>query len=159
MGNEAPAANVLHRPPRPPREQLLDALTIRRVAVLGTVIAVACLLTGAYARHGGHPWQSMLFLTLAFSQLAAAIALRPRGAGLMTNPLLTGTVVLNVLLAVLAVSWLPLRELLHTTPLDAPEIVLCAAAAIIPAITARVQALRQRVAVPADEHDRAADLR
>ena len=159
MGNEAPAADVLRRPPRPPREQLLDAATIRRVAVLGSTIGAACLFAGAYARHAGHPWQSVVFLTLAFSQLAAALALRPRGAGLTTNPMLGGAVVLNVILAVLAVTWAPLRELLHTTPLDVSEIVLCAAAAIVPAIVARCQVLWSRSARPADERDRAADLR
>jgi Ca2+-transporting ATPase len=159
MGNEAPAADVLRRPPHPPQEPLLDSGTMRRVGVLGSVIAIACLLAGAYARNAGHPWQSVVFMTLAFSQLAVAIALRPRGAGLGTNPMLTGAVVLNLVLAVLAVTWLPLRELLHTTPLDAQELALCAATAFLPAVVARIQSMRQPSVRPADQGDRAADLR
>lgn len=103
--------------------------------------------------------QRVVFVTLAFSQLAVALALRPRGAGLATNPMLTGAVALNVVLAVLAVAWVPLRELLHTTPLDAQELALCGAAAIIPAIVSRIQAMRQWSAGPADEGNRAADPR
>ena len=159
IGNEAAAVNVLHRPPRPPTEQLLDAGTMRRVGVLGTAIAIACLLAGAYARHAGHPWQSIVFLTLALSQLAAAIALRPRGAGLGTNRMLTGAVALNVVLAALAVTWGPLRELLHTRPLDLREFALCAACAVLPAVVARIQVMRRASARAADQRDRAADLR
>ena len=158
MGNETAAANVLHRSPRSPREQLLDRATARRVAILGLAIATACLLAGAYARHTGHPWQSIVFVTLAFAQLGAAIALRPRGAGLTGNPMLSAAVALNVVLAILAVTWHPLRELLHTSPLDANELWVCVAAAILPAVVARVQAMRQRSAGPADECDRAGDL-
>lgn len=158
MGNEVPAANVLHRPPRPPGEQPLDAATMRRVGILGTAIAIACLFAGAYARHSGHPWQSIVFVTLAFSQLAVSLALRPRGARLGSNPMLTGAVALNVVLAVLGVSWAPLRELLHTTRLDAAEIMLCAAAAVLPALVARIQAMRQPSTWSSDEGDRAAHL-
>jgi Ca2+-transporting ATPase len=149
MGNEAAASDVLRRPPRPPREQLLDRATLRRVAVLGTAIAVACLLAGAYARHSGRPWQSVVFLALAFSQLAIALALRPRGAGIGGNSMLTGAVALNVGLALLAVIWGPLRELLHTTQLDAQEVMLCVLAAVGPGVVARIQAMRQRPAAPA----------
>ena len=147
MGNEAAASDVLRRPPRPPAEQLLDRSTLRRVAVLGTTIALACLGAAAFARHTGHPWQSVVFLTLGLSQLAAALALRPCGAGRGTNRMLTGAVVLNVALAVLAVTWRPLRELLHTTTLDLPEMLACALAASVPAAAARLQAARASLRV------------
>jgi P-type Ca2+ transporter type 2C len=146
MGNEPPAADVLRRPPRRPGEQLLDARTARRVAVLGTTIAAVCLAAGAYAHGTGHPWQSVVFMTLALSQLATALTLRPRGAARATNGMLTGAVVLNVALTELAVAWQPLRELLHTSPLTAQELAFCAAAAVIPAIVARLQTRRSATA-------------
>jgi Ca2+-transporting ATPase len=144
MGNERAAGDVLNRPPRPPRAQLLDGPTARRVGVLGTTIAVTCLAAGLYARHVGYAWQSVVFVTLALSQLAVAIALRPRGAGFGTNRMLTAAVALNVALTALAVIWGPLRELLHTAPLGAQELAWCAAFAVLPATVARVQAIRPR---------------
>jgi Ca2+-transporting ATPase len=62
MGSEPAAANVLARPPRPPREQLLDAGMARDVGVLGVVIAAASLVAGGYAApridHGRAPSSS-----------------------------------------------------------------------------------------------------
>jgi Ca2+-transporting ATPase len=78
MGSEPAAANVLARPPRPPREQLLDAGMARDVGVLGVVIAAASLVAGGCARSEDRPWQSTIFITLAFAQLVVALALRPR---------------------------------------------------------------------------------
>jgi Ca2+-transporting ATPase len=150
MGNEAPGADVLHRLPRPPGEQLLDWPTARRVGVLGAAIAATCLLVGAYAREAGLPWQSIVFMTLALSQLAAALALRPRRAGFWANPMLLAAVVLNVALAVLAVTWSPLRELLHTSRLTVDDVLLCASAAIVPGLIAWVQVRRQRPAKRAE---------
>jgi P-type Ca2+ transporter type 2C len=67
MGNEPAAPDVLTRPPCRAREQLLDARTARRVGVLGGVIALVCLLVGTFARGHRPPWQSSIFLTLAFA--------------------------------------------------------------------------------------------
>ena len=136
MGNEPAAGDVLRRPPRRPTEQLLDARTGRRVGVLGATIAGTCLAAGGWAHHAGHPWQSVVFMTLALSQLASAMTLRPRNSGVGTNRMLTAAVGLNVVLAVLAVSWQPLREPLHTHALSWAELAVCAVSAAVPAVVA-----------------------
>jgi P-type Ca2+ transporter type 2C len=139
MGNEPAAADVLTRAPRPPREQLLDLVTARRVGVLGVVIAGAALLAGAYARHEGRPWQSTIFLALAFAQLAVALALRPRHRAGARNWMLDAAVAVNAVLAVLAVWWRPLRELLRTELLAPRDVLPCLIAAAVAALVARWQ--------------------
>ncbi len=138
MGNEAAEPDVMTRPPRPPRARLLDRITTLHVLALGTLIAVSCLAAGIWARHADRPWQSYVFLTLAFAQLAAALALRPRRTA-HANPLLLAAVALNVLLAVLVVTWTPLGDLLNTDPLGAADIAVCALAAVPATLLARVQ--------------------
>jgi Ca2+-transporting ATPase len=139
MGNEPAARDVLSRPPRRPDEQLLDAHTGRRVGLLGSVIALVCLLAGAWAKHDGHPWQSTIFVSLAFAQLAVALALRPAHARGARNRMLDAAVVLNVVLAVLAVQWQPLRDLLRTDALSLVDMGRCAVAAAVAAAVARLQ--------------------
>jgi Ca2+-transporting ATPase len=139
IGNEPAAADVFRRPPRPPREQLLDARTAGRVAVLGISIAITCTLAATYARLADRPWQSVLFLSLAGCQLAAALALRPQGHHRGRNPLLMAAVAVNVVLAWLAVGWRPLRELLRTDPIEPRDLLPCLAAAAVIAVVAWLQ--------------------
>ncbi|MDQ2749688.1 MAG: cation-transporting P-type ATPase [Actinomycetota bacterium] len=153
MGNEPAEADVLARPPRPRNQQLLDGATARRVGVLGAVIAAASLLAGWYAHEVDRPWQSTIFVALTLSQLIVALALRPRPtgeAGGQRNPLLLAAVALNIVLAVLAVSWLPLRELLRTEQLSPRDFVPCLIAAAVVGILAKWQArqVRRRIVEP-----------
>lgn len=72
----APHASVLRGEPRdvdvreivrgdlPPADQVLDARTAQRVAVLGGLIAALSLAAGVYARQMGRPWRSTIFLAL-----------------------------------------------------------------------------------------------
>jgi Ca2+-transporting ATPase len=140
MGSEPATGDVLTRRPRPPGEQLLDFATVRRLSVLATVIAAASLLAGAYARHAHRPWQSTIFVALAFAQLAVALALRPRHQASERNPMLLVAVGLNVVLAVLAVSWNPLRELLRAERLAAHDLIPCLVAACVAGAVAWWQA-------------------
>jgi Ca2+-transporting ATPase len=142
MGSEPAAANVLARPPRSPQEQVLDVGMARRVGVLGLVIATAALIAGVYARAEGRPWQSAIFATLAFAQLAVALALRSRRSAGQRNPMLLGSVIVNVGLGVLAVTWPPLQELLRTERLTATDYLPCIAGAFVAGAAARLQVRR-----------------
>jgi len=125
-------------------EQLLDGPIAHRVVALGAVIAAASLLAGLYAHHAQRPWQSTIFVSLTLSQLLVALALRPRRASGQRNPLLLAAVLFNVVLAVLAVSWLPLRELLRTEQLDPRDFLPCLLAAALVGAVAKWQAHRTR---------------
>jgi Ca2+-transporting ATPase len=154
IGSEPAAADVFSRPPRPPREQLLDGRTAGRVAVLGIGIAIVCTLAATYAKLTDRPWQSVLFLSLAACQLAAALALRPQGRHRGRNPLLVAAVAVNVGLALLAVSWRPLRELLRTDPIEPRDLLPCLAAAAVIAVVAWLQ-IRVASQAGVDHGDRA----
>jgi Ca2+-transporting ATPase len=139
MGGEPAAPDVLSRPPRSPGESLVDGRTAKHVAVLGSAIAVLCLLAGAWAKASDRPWQSTIFLSLAFAQLAVAMALRPRNRGGERNLWLPIAVVVNVALAWLAVQWHPLEELLRTQPMHLHDLGPCLVVAAIAALIAFLQ--------------------
>ena len=109
--------------------QLVDSRAVRAIAVLGLFVAASSLLAAAYAARSGGPCQSTIFLSFTFAQLCIAMALRPRGG--KTNWFLTGSVVLNTALAWLAVSWLPLQELLNAAPMTVRDVVPCLLAAAV----------------------------
>jgi P-type Ca2+ transporter type 2C len=144
MGNEPAESDVLTRPPRPPRQSLVDRVMAERVSLLGVVIAAVSLLAGAYAEHTNRPWQSTIFMTLALAQLAAALALRPRWGRGSRNPFLLAAVAVNVLLCVAAVSWAPLLDLLRTDRLAPHDFVVCLAGAAAAGAVARWQVRRPR---------------
>jgi Ca2+-transporting ATPase len=139
LGSEPAASDVLERPPRRPSEHLLDERTVRRVMVLGTALAVSALVAGVAARPLDLSWQSTVFVTLTLGQLAAALTLRPPGTPWGVNRMLPGSVGVNLVLIAAAVTWSPLRELLHTDALRPEGFLLCAAAAAIPALVGRWQ--------------------
>lgn len=139
IGNEPAAADALSRPPRSPRDRLLDGPLGSRVLLLGSVIGGGCLAVGAVVRDWGGPWQSAIFLTLGVAQLAVALALRPKGFRWTANPALAASVGLSAALMATAIGWAPLRELLHTRPLGPREVMLACAAAAIAAVVARLQ--------------------
>lgn len=146
MGNEPAAPDVSTRPPRPPREHLLDGRTVARVAVLGSAITAVCLGVAGYGRWADRPWQGMLFFALGLSQLAVALALRPRGrrrgTGGGRNPGLLAAVAGNALLAGLAVTWPPLCDLLRVSPLAPRDLAPGLLAAALVAGVARLQVVK-----------------
>jgi Ca2+-transporting ATPase len=144
MGGEPAAADVLVRAPRSPRAQLLDRRLAVQVGVLGALFAAVALGVGAWAHHAERPAQSFVFLALTFAQLALAVTLRPAGTRPNQNPLLWGSVLLNAGLAVAAVRWAPLRELLRTAPVGWDGIGLCLAVGVGVAVLARLHAGRTR---------------
>lgn len=132
LGAEPAEPDVLHRPPRPPGEQVLGAGLWRGIAVLATLLTVATLGTGVLAMNAGWPWQSMVFVTLGLTQLGLALAVRVPGSG-WRNPGLLGAVALSAAAQVAAVLFTPLRSLLLTEPLTITQLAVCAGVALLPA--------------------------
>jgi hypothetical protein len=79
-------------------------------------------------------------VALAFAQLAVALALRPRHQAGERNPMLLVAVGLNVVLATLAASWNPLRELLRAERLALHDLIPCLVAACVAGAVAWWQA-------------------
>jgi Ca2+-transporting ATPase len=153
IGSEIAEPDVLRRPPRSPSEGVLDRRGVLDVLWVAGLMTVSCLGLAAWSAARGGPWQTVLFTTLALSQLGVALTTRsdripfwrmsPAG-----NPFLFAAVAAS-LVATLAAVYLPgLSDLLGLHPLPLAELGLVAVVAVIPAIlielveSARIGALR-----------------
>src|SRR5207245_259783 len=121
---EPPESDVLRRPPRDPRAELVDRAELTRIGTDGAVLAVSTLGVHALAlaRYGPGPRATTLsFSTLTAAQLMYALACRSRVVnGTVPGPrhpllfgVIGGTLALQLATAVLP----PLRRLLGTVPL------------------------------------------
>lgn len=137
MGAEPVVPGAMHRPPRPPGQQILGGGAWHRMLFLATVVAASSLGAGVVARHWGLPWQSVLFLALLATQLGVVLGLRTR---LLTrqNLFLPLSVLASVLLAGAALYIPFLRSVLETEPLGWAGVGLAAVAAVTGCAAARL---------------------
>lgn len=157
IGSETAEPDVLARPPRSPREGILTARTLTEIVLGAGMLATGSLALALWAADRGRPWQTIVFTTLALSQLGVALVSRSdhRPVWRMPpsdNPFLYLAAAAS-LAAVLAAVYLPgLSDLLSTDPLDGVELALCLAVAAVPAalieIAKVVERRLQRTRVP-----------
>jgi P-type Ca2+ transporter type 2C len=131
LGLEPPEKDAMRRPPYSPQAGIFSQGVGLYVAWVGALIGLLALGVGYiyWRSNPGGPWQTMTFTTLAFSQMAQAMATRSRREsffrlGLRSN--LPGTAIaLAVLLLQLAAIYLPfLQNLLYTQPLALQDIAI-----------------------------------
>jgi Ca2+-transporting ATPase len=131
MGAEPASPGAMDRPPRPPRQHVLGGGLWNRVVAFGALITAMSLAVGVGAeRHGGLPWQSMLFLTLLSGQLGLCFGLRERWRT-RENPFLPAAVAVSAALGIAALYVPALRTLLETEPLNGWELLPAAAAFLV----------------------------
>ena len=159
MGVEPAEPTVMQRPPKPPSASLWsDGLGTRTVWV-GVLIGAMALATGmAYYEADMAQWQTMMFTSLAFLQVAQAFGTRSsveslRSIGWLSNRLLVGIASLVVGLQLAAV-YTPLREFLDLEPLRAIDLGLCVALALGLLVILEGAKARQRHR-PAEDRDTA----
>lgn len=121
----------MRQPPRSPTESILGRGMGWRIAASGILLGVLSLSVGFWQYSiGNADWQTMVFTTLTFGQMAAVLSLRSESESFFTigfkrNPFLWGSVALTVLLQ-LAVTYVPfLQELFGTQPLTMTEMLTC----------------------------------
>ncbi|MBN1137615.1 MAG: cation transporting ATPase C-terminal domain-containing protein, partial [Anaerolineae bacterium] len=142
LGMEPAEAGTMRRSPRSPQASLLDRDARRHILWVGVVIAAITLGIGfLYYEPGNKTWQTMMFTTLAFTQIGHALGLRAAGenargwrsvaAALRANPAIVGFAVLTILLQVAAVYVPFLDEFFEVVPLSAVNFGLCVALGII----------------------------
>src|SRR5690606_13856740 len=91
-------------PPRPPAESLFARGLGAHAFLVGLLMAALTLSVQAwYVRMDSPAWQTALFTTLCFAQLAHVLAIRSErtslaALGLMSNRPLLGAVILTVIL-------------------------------------------------------------
>jgi Ca2+-transporting ATPase len=146
---------VMQRQPTPLGESLLGADRGRRIVRRGAGLTVLTLLPAYLLWDAGDDaWQTVLFTSIAFAELAGGFAMRServslRHLGVFTNRALVGAVALTAALQVLLVSFPFLRNLLGLQPLTAAQWLLVIAIALTYLVVVELdKALHRRATAP-----------
>ena len=136
LGLEPAEAGTMRRPPRSPRASLLGRGPRRHITWVGVVIAAITLGVGYLTYDpADETWQTMMFTTLAFTQIGHALGLRATAADALTrlraNPALIGVTVLTVLLQIAAVYMPFLERFFQVVPLSAADFSVCIALGVV----------------------------
>jgi Ca2+-transporting ATPase len=122
--------NTMHRSPYRPNENIFGRGVGRDILWVGLLMGLVFLLLGyEYWSSAQANWQTMVFVTLAFSRMSLALAMRSHldsllRIGLASNKPILGAVALTFVLQ-LAVIYLPwLRSLFQTRPLSTRDLML-----------------------------------
>ncbi len=122
---------IMKRLPRPPNESIFAHGLWQHMVWVGLLIGAVSLIAQSWAFHAGSDnWQTMVFTTLTFAQLANVMAIRSEREslfkiGVFSNRYLVGAIVLTFLLQ-LATIYVPfLQPIFKTQPLTLNEIAIC----------------------------------
>jgi Ca2+-transporting ATPase len=147
---EPAEANVMRRPPRAAAHGIFGRGMVPFIVVMAMVASLASIGVGLFAfRNGDAQWQTLLFTTLIFSQLALALGVRSetgslRSIGLRSNRAMIGAVLVTVVLQI-CVLYVPfLQEIFGTMPLPPGDLLVAALAggAVLVAVEAWKWVLR-----------------
>ncbi|MCK4858178.1 MAG: cation-translocating P-type ATPase [candidate division Zixibacteria bacterium] len=131
LGVEPPEKDTMKRPPYPPSENIFSRGAARQILWLGFIVGAASLLVGYLQWAKGYPqWQTMVFTTLTFSQMAHVMTIRSyRESAFRLNPLtnkpLMAAVSLTFILQLLVIYVPFLQPVFDTIPLSAADLLLC----------------------------------
>jgi Ca2+-transporting ATPase len=119
---------------------------------MGTHILWVGLLMGAVSLGVGYwgwaidlpAWQTLLFTTLTISQMAHATVIRSSREslftlGLLSNPLMVGTIVLTFVLQLAVVYWEPLQNVFGTQALSGSELLLSLGLSLIVLVAVEIE--------------------
>ena len=130
LGVEPAERGVMQRPPYPPNESIFARALGSHVIWVGIIMAALTLGVGYWYWHAGDErWRTMVFTTLAFSQMAHVMAIRSSTdslftIGVLSNRWLAAAVAGTVLLQ-LVVVYVPLfNRLFDTLPLSVGDLIL-----------------------------------
>jgi len=129
LGLEPPEPGTMRRSPYSPQEKIFSRGAGKQVAWVGLLIGILVLAVGTwYFYTGRETWQTMIFTTLAFSQVWQAIAARSQQSifsiGIFSNPLLIGLVAFTFVLQVTVIYVPFLGKVFQTVPLTAVDFVV-----------------------------------
>jgi Ca2+-transporting ATPase len=137
LSAEPPESDIMRRPPHPPSESLFARGMGRHVIWVGLLMGLLSLGLGyGYWRANDPNWQTMIFTTLTFSQMAHVLAIRSERRslfriGLFSNKPLLAAVSLTIVLQLILLYVSELREVFRTTPLSALDLARTAGLATV----------------------------
>lgn len=150
LAREPAEPDVMDRSPRPPKQSVFAEGMVGHIFWVGLLIGGLSLGAMAITFHGGSPnWQSVVFTTLVFCQLAHAFAIRSERRsvwriGLYSNPYLVWSLVAMATLQ-LTVVYLPLLQgIFHTSAMSGSELALSVAAAMVVFIAVEAEKVVRR---------------
>ncbi len=151
LASEPAERDIMNRPPRPPTESLFARGLGMHALLVGLLMAGLALGVQAWYWHAGAAsWQTAVFTTVCFTQLAHVLAIRSEstsllGQGLASNRALLAAVLLTLALQG-AIIYVPAcNAAFNTVPLGPAEIAVCAAcAAVILLVVETEKWLRRR---------------
>jgi Ca2+-transporting ATPase len=134
LGLDPPAADVMRRPPRPPRQGLLDPIR-SRLAVGGLAMGLAAFAAFLIGNASGEDLgRTMAFTTLVFAQLTYVFAVRGDDwffrAG--RNRFLHAAVVLSAAIQVAVLAVEPLAERFDVVHMSGAELAVALGLALVP---------------------------
>ncbi|MFN7952116.1 MAG: cation-translocating P-type ATPase [bacterium] len=131
LGLEPAERYTMRRPPYDSRESLFARGLGFHAVWVGLLMTVTCLGVGYVPwRAGREQWQTMLFTTLAFAQMAHVLAIRSEHdslfrQGLFSNPWVLGSVILTVAMQMIVVFVPGLQTVFHTVALGPADLGWC----------------------------------
>lgn len=137
LAGEHADRDIMHRPPRSPKESLFSDGVGLHILWMGLLMAAVTLGVQAWAlREGLEHWQTMVFTVLSLSQLAHVMGIRSERTylykkGIFSNRPLIITVLATFLLQ-MAVIYLPfMNDVLKTQPLTLRELAISIGLALV----------------------------
>jgi Ca2+-transporting ATPase len=120
LGVEPAEKNVMKRPPYSSTESVFGRGMLTFILGMGAVMSLVSLGVGLFAyRMGNEAWQTLLFTTLIFSQLAVALEARSEQESLFRTGLLTNRsmvwAILSTVALQLAVIYVPFMQRIFDT--------------------------------------------
>jgi Ca2+-transporting ATPase len=154
LGVEPAEADTMNRPPRKPGSPVLDKALRIRIAWVGSLIGALALGIGALYFDPQNPldttWQTMIFMTIGFTQMGNALAVRATGRAalsLTSNPLMTLLTVITMGLQ-LAVIYLPFTgSLFGLVPLSLQDLGLSFGLGVLVFVIVRIERVRKRKSI------------
>jgi len=128
--------NIMHRPPRPPRQNVFANGQGLHMIWVGMLMAAVALGIQAWAIAEGLHWQTMVFNVLCLSQMAHVVAIRSQHQSafrmsLLSNKPLLGSVLLTLLLQ-LVVTYTPfMHAVFQTESLNLREFIIVGLASMV----------------------------
>jgi Ca2+-transporting ATPase len=137
LGVEPAEKNVMQRPPYSSEESIFGRGMVPFIIVFGVVMSIVALAVGVGVFRSGDPrWQTVLFTTLIFAQLALALEVRSeqaslRRTGLFSNRSMVLAIGLSVLLQ-LAVIYVPVMQgIFGTVALSWQDLLIAVSAGLV----------------------------
>jgi Ca2+-transporting ATPase len=121
----------MNRPPRHPNETVFARGVGRHILWVGFIMGLVPLGAGFFYWKTGRPeWQTIIFVTLTFSQLAHVLAIRSERdslftIGIFSNRSLLGAVLLTAVLQFAVIYFAPISAVFRTVPLAFPQLMMC----------------------------------